>query len=446
MVAVTDGIADFLPAVPTRDSGFKFNGHLSPARVLPALRAAAGPRWPTSLGETIVAGADCAGMVQALLVDKQPRHLLVADPDMDVLGACRTVIAQSGSDPDINTTFVRCAVTLNDVRDAVADTIICGGAASGILDTGAFFRAIHRVLKPGGRAAVVVPNRRYCQAISATIAETLIRQATLDQRWPACTGEALDVIARARRLILHASDTAFLETLDEKHLFDPEALEDLASQTGFAMAESLPLDPDPFGAATVQALLGAAPEADSFAPLVASTGAPWFALLAPRDSSLWTVLWLTKARGPEARIFSADRLPQAPAYAGANVAVGGVPPRWSIELTASDTPEGIAVSVGGWVVCNTDVRWVRLTLDGIAQDTPVWRPRADVQDVLNRDRRFHPVNALCSGLDGELHFPGVHDQGVGCRLRVEIVLTNGLVVTGPAPETLTMNETMVIAH
>jgi hypothetical protein len=47
------------------------------------------------------------------------------------------------------------------------------------------------------------------------------------------------------------------------------------------------------------------------------------------------------------RIFS-DRLVGPPAGKLApDVAVGGMVPRWSIELLARDTPDGVTVAVGG---------------------------------------------------------------------------------------------------
>jgi hypothetical protein len=133
-------------------------------------------------------------------------------------------------------------------------------------------------------------------------------------------------------------------------------------------------------------------------------------------------------------------------YAGPDAAVGGVLPRWSVELLATDTPEGVAMTVGGWCLSNVDALWVRITLDGEARQAPVGRPRADVHEVLNRAHIYHSLNALCSGLDSNLLFDGVHPRPEGCALRLEIILVDGLVVTGPAPERLTMGQPMVVAH
>jgi len=117
-----------------------------------------------------------------------------------------------------------------------------------------------------------------------------------------------------------------------------------------------------------------------------------------------------------------------------------------VELLAREVPDGILVTVGGWCLCNTGVLWVRVILDGVVGDAPVWRPRPDVHDVLNRTGLYHPLNALCSGLSSELLFAGAHATDEACSFRLEVILASGLVVTGPAPDMLTMNKQTVIAH
>ena len=157
------------------------------------------------------------------------------------------------------------------------------------------------------------------------------------------------------------------------------------------------------------------------------------------------LLWLTKAPGPGVRIFTPRAAPQL-GRLGADAALGGAAPRWSIELLARDTPDGIAVSVGGWCLCNTDVQWIRLRLGDVVRDAPVWCPRPDVHEILNRNRIYHPLNTLCSGLASELMFQDVHAAGNAHPFRLDIILASGVIVSGPAPEALVMDEPMVIAH
>jgi hypothetical protein len=133
-------------------------------------------------------------------------------------------------------------------------------------------------------------------------------------------------------------------------------------------------------------------------------------------------------------------------YIGADSAIGGLMPRWSVELLGCDTPDGVVVTVGGWCLANIDVMWVRITLGSVVRQAPAWHPRPDVHEVLNRTCIYHPLHALCSGVGAELVFTGVHPEDEGCPLRLEIILAGGLAVTGPAPEWLMMDQPMVIAH
>jgi hypothetical protein len=332
----------------------------------------------------------------------------------------------------------------------VADTVIGTALLSGIGDVRAFLAMVHRALKPNGRAAFVVPNRRYHEAMCRAIAEALVQRRAREGAWPDGQQVVLEILSHTKRLLVHRGDRHFLSGLGEKHLFDSEKLEDLCREVGFANAEMLPLDPDPAGAETIRRTCqeAGAPDSflDGFGALAAAVGKPFFDLLGRQDSSASMLLWLTKAAGPDVRIFTPQPSPPPVGFIGPEAALGGAVPRWSVELLARETADGIVVSVGGWCLCNSDVRWIRLTLDGVTGQVPVWRPRPDVQDVLNRGGLYHPLNTLCSGLASEILFAGIHATANPCALRLEIVLASGLVVTGPAPETLVMNEQTVIAH
>ena len=334
------------------------------------------------------------------------------------------------------------------IRDAVANTIIGTGLLSGIANVRAFLAIVHRALRPGGQAAFVVPNWRYHQAMCLAMAEALVQQHACDGVWPEGHQAVLTVLAETRPLLLHSGDPGSLTGSPVKHLFESEALQDLSLEVGFATAEVIPLEPDPFGAKTLRRICEAAGAsksfADAFSARSATAGRAFFKLLSRQDSSAAALLWLTKARGPEVRIFTHQSPPSDQPEASA--ALGGIAPRWSIELLAHDTPEGLTVTMGGWCLCNADVRWVRLTLNGVIRDAAVSRPRPDVHEVLNKDRLYNPLNTLCSGVAGEMLFDGVHLDCDSCPVQLEIVLTSGVVVSRPTPEPLILNEQMVIAH
>ena len=412
------------------------------------MRTAAGDRWPAFLGDTMAFGGRHSQTIEAIAAGGTLRFLLVLDTAMDTLLACRTRITALGLGQPVAFATVADVQTL--IRDSVADTVICTGTLSGVADVRAFLAMVYRVLKPGGRAAFVVPNRRYWEAMCSAMAASLVQLHARERVWPDGQPVALEILAHTRRLLVHRDDTAFLSVLKEKHLFDSEALEDLGREIGFATVETIPLDPDPAGADTTRRICWDAGVPDgftsSFGALAASVGQPFFNLLGRQDGSASMLLWLTKARGPAVRLFSPPLAPPPVAFAGPDAALGGAVPRWSVELLARDTQAGIVVTLGGWCLCNVAVRWLRLTLDGVARQAPVWRPRPDVHEVLNGSGLYHPLNALCSGLDSELLFADVHAANNVCPFRLEIVLASGPVVTGDAPEMLVMDEQMVVAH
>jgi hypothetical protein len=307
---------------------------------------------------------------------------------------------------------------------------------------------VYRALKPRGRAWFVVPNRRYRQAVCLAVADALAQRFARERTWPDEIHPAVGILARSRRLLVHQGDADFLAGLEQKHLFDSEMLEDLGTEIGFAGAEAIPLDPDPLGAWSTRHLLEAANLPEPFiagiVPLAASAGQPYFSLLGRQDASASTLLWLTKAAGPEVRVFTAMPKPPPIGLAAAEAVVGGPLPRWSVELFASDTPEGVAVKVEGWCLANTDVKWMRITLDGTTRHIPVWRPRPDVHEVMNGAGLYRPLNALCSGLDTDLLFDGVHPANGQCPLHLDVVLNNGLVLRGSTPEALRINEPVMV--
>jgi len=464
LVPMVDGVADFVADAPPLAAGAdRYRGDPRPhnagaADLFARMQTAAGDRWPPSLGDMIEFGCGRGETTHSIVAAQGFRSLLVLDSDIEMVQACRTRISDLGlTGPPVR--YATLSGAQDAVRDAVADTVLGTGLLSGIGDVRAFLAMVYRALRPGGRAAFVVPNRRYYEAMSLAIAEALVQRHACDGVWPEGHLVALELLAQTRRLLLHRGDAGFLSGLQVKHLFDSEALQDLGEEVGFAAATLIPLDPDPAGAETTRQICHAAGAPDSFTEtfgmLAAAVGQPFFSLLGRQEQSASALLWLTKGSGPSLRIFN-HRPPPPPAWASADAALAGVSPRWSVELLARDTPEGIVVALGGWCLCNTDVRWVRLTLGSVAlgsvalgsvaRHAPVWRPRPDVHEVLNRRGLYHPLNTLCSGIASELLFDGVHPDGNSHPFRLDILLANNVIVSGPAPESLVMDEQMVVAN
>ena len=456
VIPTVDGVADFVgdriisACDPFALSGSQSDDDAASADLMARIRAAAEGRWPVSLGEVLELGCGSGQLTRMLALHAEVRGLMVTDTAMDMVHHCRDRLA--GSVPGTNTTviYVQLSGQEDSVRDAVADTVAGTHVLHRFGDVRAFLTMVHRVLKPAGRAFFVVPNRRYYQAFCQATATALVQMNARDGVWSEPCHAVMGMLAQLRRQLLHQGDQTFLSSLREKHLFDSDALEDLAREVGFATIDAVPLRPDPLGGDATRRFCHDAGIPDTFAnelaPLVASAGAPFYSLLSRQDASASLLLWLTKGVGPTLRTFSVQPEPPPIGFTAPNSALGGAPPRWSVELAARNSPDGVVVSVGGWCLVNTDVVWLRLSLDGVSRDAPVWRPRPDVHGALNPHGRYHPLNALCCGMEIDLLFDGVHPRDKQCSLSVEIVLANGLIARGPAPLALMMDEPLVIAQ
>lgn len=455
-IPVVDGIADFVDTkVPPlhnsqRHGGGRNGVEMAWPNLFERLQAAAGDRWPQNLGHVLELGCGRGQMTRALFASAQVRALIAVDTDMDLIRACRDQLTTHDVHPRPIVGLAALDGYQDAIRDAVADTIIATTLLPATEDVRGLLTTVQRALKPGGRALFIVPNRRYRQALCQALAATLAQHYARAGVWPEGHETILPIMAQSRRLLVHQCDKSSLTLLSEKHLFDSDALEDLGKETGFATAEMRPLDFDPSGSEIAWRICQSAgleeATARTFASLVATAGQPFFSLLSRQDASASMLLWLTKSTGPRIAIFN-TRLPARPVqFPAPEAALGGAQPRWSLELLARDSPEGIDLSVGGWCLANIDVVWVRITLENVTLHASVWRPRADVHEVLNQTGLYHPLNALCSGIGTQMLFDGVHPKDNRCALRFDIVLANSLIVSGPAPEAITMNEKVVIAH
>jgi ubiquinone/menaquinone biosynthesis C-methylase UbiE len=456
VIPVVDGIADFRgdTSAPASDrvafSGDPRDEDAASTGLMRQIRAAAEARWPYCLDEVLELGCGSGQMTRALALHAEMRGMLVTDTALDMLRRSRDRLAKAAPALDDNLRYARIGGQEDTIRDAVADTVVGTFALQRCEVPRAFLAMVHRVLKAAGRAFFLVPNRRYHQAFCHATATALVQLHLRDGMWPEAGDATLRMLADLRQQLLHQGDQAFLSSRVEKHLFDSDALEDLALEIGFATADVIPLHPDPLGGeTTVRLCRDAGIPADfaaDLAPLVASAGAPFFSLLSRQDASASMLLWLTKGAGPTQRTFRARPKPPAVSFAIPDYAVGGAPPRWSVELTAHDSPDGVMVSVGGWCLVNVDVVWLRVALDGISREVPVGQPRLDVHEVMNSRRQYHPLNALCCGMASDLLFDGLHPVDDQCHLHVEIVLANGMTVRGPAPPALSMNKLLIIAQ
>ena len=455
VVPMMDGIRDFMGARPIPDTdplgltGDPYISDEAAAALLERLRLAAAEYWPDNLGDVLELGCGGGRLTRSLSqgLHRTVKSLVAADSSLDLLRGCRDHLPPT-DDPDI--ALVRLGLHDNAIRDAVADTVIAIGVLQRVGDPRAFLALVHRALRAGGQAFLEVPNRAYRHALCQAVAVALTHMHAREGGWTGECEQVLHLIAMLRLQLLHQGDRGFLAGLRDKHVFTAEAVADMAREVGFAVAHTAPLEPDSAGGATILQMCRDAGLPDGFAndiaALVVSAGAPFFNLLSRQDASPTMLFCLTKSVGPSARTFAFRPRPAAVAFSNPESALGGVPPRWSIELTARDTPAGVTVLLDGWCLINTDVLWVRLRLNDVARDAPVWRPREDVHGVMNQRGLYHPLNALCSGVLETVLFDGVHPDDNACAIRIEVVLASGLVVQGATPRMLPMGETITIVQ
>ncbi len=253
-VPAADGVADFLGGLalsandPHRYGADPSIREAPIGDLLARVRGAAGNRWPGYLGEVLELGCGIGQMTEALVADEPMRGLLAIDTAVENVRECRQRLLSLGLPGDLTPAFAALSGSRNAIRDAVADTVIGVDVMARIGDPRSFLATVHRVLKPGGRAWFLVPNRRYRQALCHAVAEAVAQNFARDRTWHDETRAAIAILARSRLLLVHQDDIGILMGLDRKHLFDSELLENQATEVGFATAEMIPLSPDPFGA------------------------------------------------------------------------------------------------------------------------------------------------------------------------------------------------------
>jgi ubiquinone/menaquinone biosynthesis C-methylase UbiE len=452
---LVDGIVDFVGGrfdtaldVEAYDAGHGIQDHSS-ERHYNDLKILAGHRWPGSLGSVVEIGCGTGLYSRALASRGEARELLLTDVSVGMLRLCRKQLERDATSSRMPIDFATYSSNETCFRDAVFDTCAGTSVLHHIPDVRSVLADIFRALKPGGRAYFLEPNQRHDRALGQTLAGVLAILYARDAEGSEDKHRMLNLIAESRRRLLHQDDRDFMATLEDKHMFIAEAFEAMALELGFATAEAIPTRPGENPAATARELcheVGASPGfTDIIAGLAGTVGGRYFDLLSPRDRSPSLLLWLTKGVGPQARTFQAPPAPRAVAPGGVEAVLGGMPPHWRFNLHPQATPDGIRLRLSGWCLLNVDVRWIRVTLNNVAQDAPLWLPRPDVHLALNKAGLYGAWNALCCGLDSALVYPGVQARNDELSVAIEIVLCDGNVLSVKSQPTLRLDQPAVVA-
>jgi ubiquinone/menaquinone biosynthesis C-methylase UbiE len=452
-VPVRDGLADFVRGrfdtildVAAYDQEHGIDND-RPDRFYAQIRAQAGARWPASLGSVLEVGCGTGLFSRALLATHDTQDVVLTDVSVGMLRECRTHLTRLGLLEARNVAFATYSSNEACIRDAVFDTFIGTSVLHHILDVRSFLADVHRGLKPGGRAFFIEPVRRYHQATAQSLADIAAHLIAREEGGTEEIQPILNWLAEQRQSLMHKDDLGFLDRLEDKHQFLAEEFNDLASGIGFATAEAIPFGEDPTGVGFVRGLcadLGVAqPVRDAIVTMMPAVGSRFMTLLGPTDRSPTFLLWLTKARRSSASASRprTDRLPTPPV--GPNA--GGVAPRWHIHVTARSGAEGTVLAIHGWYISNVDVVGLRVTLDGMAQDAPLWLPRPDVHKALNQEGQYAAWNALCCGVTESLMFgEGAASDGEH-GLRVDVVLAGGVVARLQGPDRIRVGEDVVFS-
>lgn len=455
-VSVQDGVLDFVRGRfdTILDAEHYDETHrITDARVdrnYQAMKRFAGERWPAGLGSVLEVGCGTGLLSRALIGHGDARDIVLTDVSVGMLTTCRDQLAQRGLLGSVPVSFATYSSAENCFRDAVFDTCAGTSVLHHIPDVRGFLAAVFRCLKPGGRVFFMEPNLRFHRALMQTLADVMAQLLARDDAFSADRQKLVNILAEGRRAMLHQGDIAYLSDLEDKHMFIAEDFEQMGMELGFASAAALPCGNHPTGIAIVASLCGQLGIGDTVRKevleLLPAYSTRYFANLSRRDLSSVFLLWLDKGIGPQLRHFEAPVPTEETPYLQETPPdpAGGLPARWSFGLEAWPTEDGLALRITGWCLVNADVSWVRVTLGGVTRETAVWRPRTDVQQVINGAGLYAAWNALCCGIETEIGFEGVAPSSDGVPLAIAVVLASGAVLVVSGPERLPLGEAVSI--
>ncbi len=448
---IVDGILDFangplgpLTAPTDYDALHQVNNERSAGRYR-HIKRLAGTRWPNSLGSVLEVGCGTGLLSRALIGSQEAHDIVLTDASADMLRATRTHLDQAGLLSTNRLTFATHSGTEPCFRDSAFDTCVGSSVLHHIADVRGFLANVFRWLKPGGRAFFMEPNLLFHRALGQTLADILSLMYHQAPEFIEGRQAILNVIGHWRLGILHQGDLPFLARLEDKHMFAASAFEDMGHELGFATVSAIPTGWQPTGKSIVAGLCRQLdiqdPVRSTVLGLLPAYATRYISLLGATDQSDSFLLWLEKGVGPLQRSFHSPPRPdvKSPGDLPENVLTGGMPPRWTLTLHATATPDGLSVAVAGWCLVNTDVLWIRVTLGGVTRNAPVWLPTTEVHAALNTTGLYASWNALCCGVQDTLRF-----DGDAWDLKIEVVLANGHVLAVSAPATLPLDETIAV--
>jgi hypothetical protein len=385
------------------------------------LRAAAGSHWPAAFGMTIEIGAGVAGMTAALAAEDSVSDLIVINASAEWLGRNRDVAGR------IAPVLVVADDAGGCLADVCANTIVGTVPSRSRREARLFLNQVYRALRPGGRALFIEPNplfqRRFKDGLSVALSRLLQSASELEAE----CHRLLAWLAHRRRALMAHEGTYLLTGFEAHRGFMRQAVIDHARTLGFQRVD---LRPVPRQGAMAAAIAAVAGEMGIGAAMQQAVEAHLRQILPGGDDPIAAaphlLLSLTKPKGPHVRLFE---LPSWP-----SIHAGSVAGRWVLRLRPRRTDAGFAIATNGWCLLDRDAVSLRVTAGGTIARAPIWRPRPDVYQAVNGDGRYPAWNAMCCGVDDDLPFPGVRDDGAGVPITVQIEFADGMTAVIQSPD------------
>jgi ubiquinone/menaquinone biosynthesis C-methylase UbiE len=445
-VSVHDGIIDFVGGAATTeldnidyDEKYSINEAHS-LNVYQLLMRATGPLWPKDFGDALEIGCGTGGLSLALLSHVAAHHVVLTDISTKMLRQCRARLHAAGSVLSTPTTFASYSAAEACFRPEAFDTCFGTAVVHHIIDVPGFLGRVHRLLKPGGCAFFMEPNLTFHRALTATLTD-IVAELLRDHSLPETEiSLMLNWAGEVHCNIVNSGDIEVLTEREDKHQFVGETFNGWAKDAGFTPVAALPCDLDPTGWSTIQTYLDqTGVSAEGFAALKhwwPSKYSAHFSHLAENEQSPSYLFWLRKPLHPAAVAVRlapiiADPAPQST-----------LPMRMALVLRLDRDDEGLALYAGGWCLSGPPVRSVQISSGGVARRLPIWRPRPDVQNAVNRDNIYPPLHALCSGIEGVVRLPGTHGDRI--EVRIDVVAVDGTLLPARTVA-LTVGETVDLA-
>jgi SAM-dependent methyltransferase len=376
----------------------------------------AGGRWPTDFGDVAEIGCGTGGFTMAFLSGGTIGHAVLTDVSVKMLRICRARLERMGG--QLRTrglTFATFSGTEACLAPAAFDTCYGTAVLHHIIDWPLALKRIHALLKPGGRAFFMEPALPFHRALTSTLADVLavwIRDGSVpgDQ-----IDRAASWLAEVHCNAANSGDVEVLAEREDKHQFVAEDVESVARAAGFAVADAMPLGPDPAGTDTIGVYLRQAGLDDAtFVRLWQAwpaAQARHFSRLAERDRAPSYVFWLEKGRRKTAGRRTGPPPPPPSALAFSDVAL-----RLWLQLRIEQRADGSVLTVTGWCVAAEPLKSIEVTAGTRTVRLPIWMPRPDVLNAVNGDGIYPSLHALCSGIEGQVVLAGAPAGSVSVDL------------------------------